>query len=312
MPWQSTTVTGGRWNRILDRLERLLALAERALEERVGARAEPALFERAHAFRWDARHARPSAADRASRSCSTSTIWSASSARWRGWSPTRSSSWPVCRPTTCCSSASAARASRRRCKGLLARYARARPARRGGAQGGSAATCPTCSRRSQRAPQRFLIFCDDLSFDAGEPGYRALKAALEGSLVATPANVRIVATSNRRHLLPESVADNREARPRRSTAICTWARRSTRSSRSRTASGCVLGFYAFDQDTYLEIVDHYAARRGLEAPREQVHEEALRWALRARAAPGARAKQFVDDFAGREALARTRDGARDA
>jgi hypothetical protein len=139
------------------------------------------------------------------------------------------------------------------------------------------------------APYRFLLFCDDLSFDAGEPRYRELKAALEGSLVAPPENVRIVATSNRRHLIPESSADNRAAR--------------------LDEAGLVLGFYGFDQATYLAIVDRYARKAGVRAERELLHREALRWALERASRSGRTAKQFVDDFAGRELLAATPGGA---
>jgi predicted AAA+ superfamily ATPase len=155
----------------------------------------------------------------------------------------------------------------------------------------------------QGARERFLIFCDDLSFDAGESGYRALKAALEGSLVATPENVRIVATSNRRHLLPQSVADNREARLDEQGDLHMGETVDEKLALS-DRFGLLLGFYAFDQRTYLEIVDHYAKSAGLEAPLAQVHEEALRWALARASRSGRTARQFVDDFAGREALAR--------
>ena len=70
--------------------------------------------------------------------------------------------------------------------------------------------------------------------------------------------------------------------------------------------GLVLGFYPFDQGTYLAIVDHYAAKASVRAPRERLHEEALRWALNRSSRSGRTARQFVDDFAGREALDRDR------
>jgi predicted AAA+ superfamily ATPase len=149
---------------------------------------------------------------------------------------------------------------------------------------------------------RFLIFCDDLSFDAGETGYRALKAALEGSLVATPENVRLVATRNRRHLMPHSMADNRGAGLDEHGDLHMGEAVEEKLALS-DRFGLLLGFYAFDQPTFLEIVDHYAKRAGLQAPQEQIHEEALRWALARSSRSGRTAKQFVDDFAGREALA---------
>lgn len=152
------------------------------------------------------------------------------------------------------------------------------------------------------APYRFLLFCDDLSFDAAETRYRELKAALEGSLVAPPGNVLIVATSNRRHLLPESRADNREARLdddgelRLGEAVDEKLALSDR-------FGLVLGFYGFDQETYLAIVSRYAAKAGIESGPEQVRAEALQWALDRSSRSGRTARQYVDDLAGREALA---------
>jgi predicted AAA+ superfamily ATPase len=154
---------------------------------------------------------------------------------------------------------------------------------------------------------RFLLFCDDLSFDAGEASFRELKAALEGSLVAPPANVRIVATSNRRHLLPESVADNRDARLDEHGDLHMGETVDEKLALS-DRFGLVLGFFPFDQETYLAIVDHYAAKAGVRAPRERLHEEALRWALHRSSRSGRTARQFVDDFAGREALAAAGDG----
>ncbi len=150
-------------------------------------------------------------------------------------------------------------------------------------------------------PHRLLLFCDDLSFDPGETRYRELKAALEGSLEAPPENVRIVATSNRRHLLPESVSDNRAARLDEQGDLHMGEVVDERLALS-DRFGLVLGFYGFDQATYLRIVDRYAQKAGVRAPREQLHGEALRWALHRSSRSGRTARQFVDDFAGREAL----------
>ncbi len=151
------------------------------------------------------------------------------------------------------------------------------------------------------APHPILLFCDDLSFDAGETRYRELKAALEGSLEAPPENVRIVATSNRRHLLPESAADNRAAHLDEAGDLHMGELVDERLALSERF-GLVLGFYGFDQETYLRIVDRYAEKAGVRAPREQLHGEALRWALYRSSRSGRTARQFVDDFAGREAL----------
>jgi predicted AAA+ superfamily ATPase len=150
---------------------------------------------------------------------------------------------------------------------------------------------------------RFLLFCDDLSFDEGETAYRELKAALEGSLEAPPANVRIVATSNRRHLLPQRVADNPAARLDDAGELHMGEAIEEKLALS-DRFGLVLGFYGFDQKTYLAIVDRHAAKAGLDVPRERLHAEALRFALDRSSRSGRTARQFVDDMAGREALAR--------
>jgi predicted AAA+ superfamily ATPase len=160
------------------------------------------------------------------------------------------------------------------------------------------------------APYRFLLYCDDLSFDAGEARYRELKAALEGSLAAPPANVRIIATSNRRHLLPESPADNLAARLDDAGELHMGEAVEEKLAIS-DRFGLELGFYGFDQATYLAIVDHYAKQAGVSAAREDVHEQALRWALARASRSGRTARQFVDDLAGRERLARALAGEHD-
>ena len=155
------------------------------------------------------------------------------------------------------------------------------------------------------ASRRFLLFCDDLSFDEGEAQYRELKAALEGSLAAPPGNVRIVATSNRRHLLPERMEENRAARLTDQGEL-----RLAESLEEKLALsdrfGLVLGFHGFDQETYLAIVEHYAKQAGLAVAPDRLRAEALRFALDSSSRSGRTAKQFVDDVAGRESLARSR------
>ncbi len=152
--------------------------------------------------------------------------------------------------------------------------------------------------RSAGGAYRFLVFCDDLSFDVGETGHRELKAALEGSLEAPPENVCLVATSNRRHLLPETMADNRSARVDERGELHLGEAIDEKLALS-DRFGLVLGFYGFDQDTYLAIVDHYVKQAGLELGSDQVREEALRWALRRASRSGRTARQFVTDLAGR-------------
>jgi predicted AAA+ superfamily ATPase len=115
--------------------------------------------------------------------------------------------------------------------------------------------------------------------------------------------VRIVATSNRRHLIPESADDNREARLDERGDLHMGETVEEKLALS-DRFGLVLGFYAFDQDTYLEIVSRYARNAGLRTDAARLREEALRWALRRSSRSGRTAKQFVDDLAGREALGR--------
>jgi predicted AAA+ superfamily ATPase len=155
-------------------------------------------------------------------------------------------------------------------------------------------------------PWRFLLFADDLSFAEGEGGYRELKAALEGSLAAPPANVRIVATSNRRHLLPERRAENREVRLDEDGELHLGEALEEKLALS-DRFGLVLGFYGFDQRTYLEIVEHWAKKLGLAVPPDALREDALRFALERSSRSGRTARQFVEDRAGHEALAARRD-----
>ncbi len=163
---------------------------------------------------------------------------------------------------------------------------------------------PDVLRWLRGAPQRFLVFCDDLSFDEGEAGFRELKAALEGGLETPPGNVRIVATSNRRHLLPTRVRENREVRVDEDGELHVGEALEEKLALA-DRFGLVLGFYGFDQATYLRIVAHWAGRAGLEIAPDRLRGEALRFALERSNRSGRVAKQFVDDLAGRLALERT-------
>ncbi len=149
--------------------------------------------------------------------------------------------------------------------------------------------------------QRFLLFCDDLSFDAGEANLRELKAALEGSLISPPENVRIYATSNRRHLLPETMADNRAASLDADGELHMGEAVEEKLALS-DRFGLVLGFYGFDQATYLKIVERAARKRGVRSEPEALRVAALRWALQRSSRSGRTARQFVDAIAGREQL----------
>jgi hypothetical protein len=151
------------------------------------------------------------------------------------------------------------------------------------------------------APYRFLLFCDDLSFDEGEPGYRELKATLEGGLEPPPANVRILATSNRRHLIPERRSENQAVRVDEDGELHVGEALEEKLSLS-DRFGLVLGFFGFDQPTYLAIVERLARRAGLVVDAERLRRDALRWALERASRSGRTARQFVDDLSGRLAL----------
>ncbi|CAK0742437.1 AAA family ATPase [Gammaproteobacteria bacterium] len=153
--------------------------------------------------------------------------------------------------------------------------------------------------------ERFLLYCDDLSFSANEPGYKALKAILDGSVAALPENLIIYATSNRRHLLPEYLSENREVQVvddeiHQSDAVEEKISLSER-------FGLWLSFYPFRQEQYLKIVAHCLNHLGTnESNRsndaEEVREAALRWALAHGSRSGRSAWQFARDWVGRQGI----------
>ncbi|MDK9725869.1 MAG: ATP-binding protein [Sterolibacteriaceae bacterium MAG5] len=150
-------------------------------------------------------------------------------------------------------------------------------------------------------PERFVIFCDDLSFEASEPGYKALKSALDGSIAGTPDNLLIYATSNRRHLMPESMAENLEVQRGGGGEIHPGETTEEKVSLSERF-GLWLSFYPFDQDHYLEICCHWLQVFGL--TRRQAlaaRQEALQWSLMRGARSGRIAWQFARDYAGKKA-----------
>ncbi|MDJ1157126.1 ATP-binding protein [Chelatococcus sp. SYSU_G07232] len=140
---------------------------------------------------------------------------------------------------------------------------------------------------------RFVVFCDDLSFDADDTSYKSLKAVLEGGIEGRPANVVFYATSNRRHLLPRDMMENE-----RSTAINPGEAVEEKVSLS-DRFGLWLGFHKCSQDEYLDMVFGYAAHYGLERDRDALRAEALEWATTRGARSGRTAWQFVQDLAGR-------------
>jgi predicted AAA+ superfamily ATPase len=146
--------------------------------------------------------------------------------------------------------------------------------------------------------ERFIIFCDDLSFEAAEAGYKALKVVLDGSISATSENVLIYATSNRRHLMPEYMQENLEYK-HVGEEIHPGETSEEKISLSERF-GLWVSFYPFDQDDYLGIVKHWLAELGC-SPREieATHEEALQWALSRGSRSGRVAWQFARDVSGR-------------
>jgi hypothetical protein len=149
-------------------------------------------------------------------------------------------------------------------------------------------------------PERFIIYCDDLSFESGEPGYKALKSILDGSVSAVLENVLIYATSNRRHLMPEYFSENNEAKHVDGEVHPGEAIEEKISLSERF--GLWLSFYPFDQEAYLDIVRHWLKKLGV--PPEQIEAaraDALRWTLERGSRSGRVAWQFARDWAGQHA-----------
>jgi len=150
-------------------------------------------------------------------------------------------------------------------------------------------------------PERFVVFCDDLSFEASDPAYKALKSALDGSIAGTPENLLIYATSNRRHLMPEFMGENLEMQRGEGGEIHPGETTEEKVSFSERF-GLWLSFYPFDQDHYLAICAHWLQEFGLSAAQaESARGEALQWALTRGARSGRVAWQFARDYAGRTA-----------
>jgi predicted AAA+ superfamily ATPase len=153
-------------------------------------------------------------------------------------------------------------------------------------------------------PERFILYCDDLSFDAGESGYKALKAVLDGSIGAPPENLLIYATSNRRHLLPELQQENRESRMIDGEIHHGEGVEEKISLSDRF--GLWLSFYPFGQEQYLSVCRHWLARLAADrADAAETERAALQWALRRGSRSGRTAWQFARDWAGRQQLSQT-------
>ena len=151
-------------------------------------------------------------------------------------------------------------------------------------------------------PEKFMIFCDDLSFEDGEPGYKALKSILDGSVAASTPNVLIYATSNRRHLLPEYMKDNLSYTHTDDGEVHPGEVIEEKISLSERF-GLWVSFYPFSQDEYLTIVAQWLRSLGA-APAliESARPEALIWALERGSRSGRVAYQFARDFMGQQAI----------
>ncbi len=148
-------------------------------------------------------------------------------------------------------------------------------------------------------PEKFIVFCDDLSFDEGEPGYKALKSVLDGSVAAASANVLIYATSNRRHLLPEYMAENLTYTHTADGEVHPGEVVEEKISLSERF-GLWVSFYPFNQEEYLLIVDQWLSAMGVDSARIQAaRPQALVWALERGSRSGRVAWQFARDYAGR-------------
>ena len=141
--------------------------------------------------------------------------------------------------------------------------------------------------------RRFLLFCDDLSFESGDSTYKSLKAVLEGGIEGRPANVIFYATSNRRHLMPRLMIENE-----RSTAINPAESVEEKVSLS-DRFGLWLGFHNCSQDEFLLMIERYAARYYLKVSPEDLRAQAIEWSVTRGSRSGRVAWQFIQDLAGR-------------
>ena len=149
--------------------------------------------------------------------------------------------------------------------------------------------------------EKFIVFCDDLSFDEGEPGYKALKSVLDGSVAAATPNVLVYATSNRRHLLPEYMSENLTYTHTADGEVHPGEVVEEKISLSERF-GLWVSFYPFNQEEYLQIVAQWLSALGVDAPSiANARPEALVWALERGSRSGRVAWQFARDFAGRHA-----------
>jgi predicted AAA+ superfamily ATPase len=155
------------------------------------------------------------------------------------------------------------------------------------------ASLPRLLDHLRSLPHRFILFCDDLSFDHDDASYKSLKAVLDGGIEGRPGNVLLYATSNRRHLMPRDMIDNE-----RSSAVNPGEAVEEKISLS-DRFGLWLGFHACDQATYLAMVKAYAERYHLAIDEETLVRDANEWAVTRSGRSGRVAWQFIQDLAGR-------------
>ena len=156
---------------------------------------------------------------------------------------------------------------------------------------------PDLMAQTRGSAYRFIVFCDDLSFDGEDTTYKSLKALLEGGIEGRPDNVIFYATSNRRHLMARDMMENE-----RSTAINPGETVEEKVSLS-DRFGLWLGFHRCSQDEYLAMVDSYVAHYKIPVHGEALHREALEWSTTRGSRSGRVAWQFIQDLAGRRGVA---------
>ena len=153
---------------------------------------------------------------------------------------------------------------------------------------------PALLDRLKNNKKRFILFCDDLSFEDKDTEFKSLKAVLEGGIEGRPENVIFYATSNRRHLMPRDMIENEQ-----SSAIHTSESVEEKVSLS-DRFGLWLGFHPINQETYFEIVDSYAKKYNLEIDNTDLKSQALEWSMTRGSRSGRVAWQFIQDLAGKQ------------
>lgn len=153
-------------------------------------------------------------------------------------------------------------------------------------------------------PERFIIFCDDISFEEGETGYKGLKTVLDGSIAGKSNNTLIYATSNRRHLMPEKLDDNLTYKTDANGEIHPGEVIEEKVSLSERF-GLWISFYGFNQDEYLEAVNQWLHQYGVDTENDpELEKEAIRWATYRGSRSGRVAAQFAKDYAGKHSVKR--------